>query len=140
MTINQNTTKINTIKNTILPELLQKINSLPDAGSGGGSGGIKTCQLKGLNEYNVYFTTVENGEIVSKYIENCGSEYVTVVCDTIMYLAASGTMFTRMGFENGYFTKLYSNARYNTVVLKAPSINGVVDSLIDEENESPDPF
>lgn len=34
MTINQNTTKINTIKNTTLPSLLEKINALPDAGSG----------------------------------------------------------------------------------------------------------
>ncbi|MBR5216198.1 MAG: hypothetical protein IKV80_08270 [Bacteroidales bacterium] len=39
MTLQNNTTKINTIKNTTLPELLQKINALPDAGSGGGSGG-----------------------------------------------------------------------------------------------------
>ena len=36
MEINQNTTKINTIKNVTLPELLQKINNLSEAGNGNG--------------------------------------------------------------------------------------------------------
>ena len=73
MTINDNTTKINTIKNTTLPELLQKINSLPDAGSGGGGGSVETCTVKvierlGYNSVRIGYTALIDGEVRAFYI------------------------------------------------------------------------
>lgn len=61
------------------------------SGSGGGNATLKTCFINGFEFAEVYYTSVENGEIVHKY-KSFGmseeEEYIEVLCDSIIYVYA----------------------------------------------------
>ena len=57
--------------NTNLQTILDTVNALPNAGSGGGGGAVETCTVTINNVGNrlrLEYTTVENGEIIGKSV------------------------------------------------------------------------
>ena len=110
--------------NTRLQNLINTANSLPDAGSGGGSGAkLKTCQfsIEGGVWYKLYYTTVENGQIVHK-LEDCTGnlKLITVLCDSLIYYDAYETNTFTIDNEN--FSILPTNGIPKAVLIKASSI------------------
>lgn len=96
MTINQNTTKINTIKNITLPELLQKINSLPDAGAGGGSA-VETVTVTITGNLTpvsqIFYYTENNGNIEVVDIVYDDRTTISVVKNTVMMISLTSARY-----------------------------------------------
>lgn len=108
-----------------------------------GSGSYKTCTLTYYDVwsetfyYPLYYTTVENGEIVFKTTD-AGADIssITVLCDSIIFYevneSMSGSFETTGGFEILYDM----NGKYT--VIKAPSTAGATGEIIYPEDTIPD--
>lgn len=107
--------------------------------SGSGTSDVKTCTLSGLTWYPVYYTTVENGEIVYKSgpVEN-STGTITVLCDSLIYYAVYESDIGSHAVSGG-FEILYYVGGNKHIVLKAPSTaNAVGEYWISAEEEIPE--
>lgn len=74
MTAGEDVTAETNTYTSLLDDLEAAVDSLPDAGSGGGAS-LETCEVTIENCMTLMYTSVENGEIVPKFIN--GKDYVT---------------------------------------------------------------
>lgn len=74
MTAGEDVTAETNTYTSLLDDLEAAVDSLPDAGSGGGAS-LETCEVTIENCMTLMYTSVENGEIVPKFIN--GNDYVT---------------------------------------------------------------
>lgn len=74
MTAGEDVTAETNTYTDLLDDLEAAVDSLPDAGSGGGAS-LETCEVTIENCMTLMYTSVENGEIVPKFIN--GKDYVT---------------------------------------------------------------
>lgn len=129
MTINQNTTKINTIKNTTLPELLQKINSLPNAGSGGGSvetwtGTIYGAQgvLGSIPDLTYYYID-ETFTLRYATLSKGTSQTVTIMANTLVGRVSGDVIGNEL---TDYNDSVIVCGYYNSAEIFAPTKNNFV--------------
>lgn len=139
MSLSGNTEKIN--------ELLSKINALPEAGSGGGSGGgVETCTLIMDSKYNdalacypACFTVYEDGEVKPKYFFDWKLKdmTLTVVCGSPIVLANINNLYNYVtGGTNAAFVvsggvtieKIDSSKKY--IVARAPTTAGATGTIL----------
>lgn len=110
--------------------------------SGSGTSDVKTCTLSGMSWYPVYYTTVENGEIVYKSgpVENFTGT-ITVLCDSLIYYATYESDIGDPAVSGGFEILYYASGNKH-IVLKAPSTANAVGEywVSDEpiEDEIPD--
>lgn len=92
---------------TNLQSILETINALPEAGSGGGGGSVETCTVTAIKEgpgtsafTEIIVTRYINGQFVASTITDftytssrVGSEYTIgdVVCGSIAYIEVNGS-------------------------------------------------
>lgn len=74
MTAGEDVTAETNTYTSLLDDLEAAVDSLPDAGSGGGAS-LETCEVTIENCKTLMYTSVENGEIVPKYLN--GTNYDT---------------------------------------------------------------
>lgn len=94
MTAGEDVTAETNTYTSLLDDLEAAVDSLPDAGSGGGAS-LETCEVTIENCMTLMYTSVENGEIVPKFIN--GKDYVT---NTITALKNSMLVCNMYGSAN----------------------------------------
>lgn len=122
--------------NVDLQSILDKVNALPEAGSGGTS--VETCTIKlanGSGAYGTYYATtitdgnidVSTGNIADESIANYvpdGVAAVEVICNSFMHLSVSDFRFAS-GIELSGGAELI-NRDTSTLYIKTPSEGGSI--------------
>jgi hypothetical protein len=122
-----NTQTTNRINSEILPELLRKINALPDAGSGGNEAVIEALNITENGTYNAtetvdgYAPITVNVPIPDGYIQPEGTKTITEngIFDVAPFASANvnvptgggfpnGTEWTQSNITSGYFRTVYN--------------------------------
>lgn len=127
--------------NVELQEILNTINTLPEAGGGGGAA-IETCTVTFSDSTNYAASVLENGEIVTRhgYLES-DNPFVplsieNVVKNSVMYL---GICLVEGGYDYAYegCTVLYNlGSSYGTII----SVDGdvLIEKDVKDDVENPD--
>lgn len=123
--------KVKNIKEN-LEIILEAINKLPEAG--GGNATLKTCYINGFCFAEVYYTSVENGEIVHKH-KSFGmseeEEYIEVLCDSIIYVYADTGSYNPSVSEGFEILNTITNLiGYASFGIKTPSTANATGSVV----------
>lgn len=106
-----------TTQDDLIAQIQAAVDSLPEAGgSSGGSASYDTCTLEINNQNNVQYilayTSIENGEIVAKYIKLTSPTSITCLCGSILCCYVPGSLIStsliKLGNIDGDY--YYSNA------------------------------
>ena len=102
-----------TSNNTELQNILATINALPEASGGGGR--VETCTVKITSCQDVFYTGIENGQLVAKHSAGASnsSDHTFTACRYSIIMCGNTLQSGESGIDSyGYMLMGYSDRNY----------------------------